>query len=76
MTDERPTLDRRDSQRQSARVANYAPPELVTSIAERLRTVCGDFPDTEFRTLVEKIAHVQWKYDQRRDAEALGIDRR
>ena len=75
MEDHRPTLDRRNPQRLSSRVANYAPPELVTSISERVRRVCGGWPDGEFRALVQRMAHIEWKYDQRRREDAFGSER-
>ena len=36
---------------------------LVTSIAERLRTVCAGLPDAEFDALVRQIAETTAKYE-------------
>jgi hypothetical protein len=75
MEDHRPTLDRRNPQRLSSRAPNYAPPELVTSISEHVRRVCGDWPDSEFRALVQTMAHIEWKYDQRRREDTFRSER-
>jgi hypothetical protein len=39
---------------------------LKREIADRLRSVCPGVPDDEFEQLVERIARVQRKYEQRR----------
>jgi hypothetical protein len=39
------------------------PPELVRRIAARLRPVCPNTPDDEFRRLVHDVARVKLKYD-------------
>ena len=57
--------DRRDVSRAAMREGNYAPPELVREISQRLRTVCAHLHPTDFDALVQRIAHVKWKYDQR-----------
>ena len=38
------------------------PEELVRRIAERVRPVCSDWPEEEFRALVRRMAIVQRKY--------------
>jgi hypothetical protein len=38
--------------------------ELRTSIAQRLRTVCGSMPQDEFDRLVQRIAQIEYKYEQ------------
>jgi len=37
-----------------------------SSIARRIRSVCGDLDDREFDLLVERMANVEIKYAQRR----------
>jgi hypothetical protein len=39
---------------------------LENEIAERLRVVCEGVPPEEFAALVERIARIQRKYEQRR----------
>ena len=39
---------------------------LKEEIAQRLRTVCAGVPADEFAELVERIARIQRKYEQRR----------
>src|SRR5690349_9424323 len=67
-------IDRRHPGRLYTRTPNYAPPELIRSISGRLRTVCAHFPDEEFEILVQRMAHVQWKYDRRNHPDPLGRD--
>ena len=63
--------DRRSPERAFTRRPLYAPHDLVTKVEERLRAVCAHVPAEEFRTLIQRIAHIQWKYDQRSHAEAI-----
>ena len=64
--------DRRHPERAYSRTANYAPPELVAQVSERLRKVCAHLPGDEFAELMQRIAHIQWKYDRRGDPDSLG----
>lgn len=38
---------------------------LIEDITRRLRPVCGAMPEAEFRTLVERMARTQYKYEMR-----------
>jgi hypothetical protein len=38
---------------------------LIEDIARRLRPVCGAMPEAEFRSLVERMAYTQYKYEMR-----------
>ena len=38
---------------------------LIADIARRLRPVCGAMPEAEFRSLVERMARTQYKYEMR-----------
>ena len=68
---ERAHRDRRRPRRAFTRVPNYAPPDLVAEIADRLRPVCTHLSETEFTALVQRIAHIQWKFDERGRGDAL-----
>jgi len=68
---ERAHRDRRRQQRAFMRVPNYAPSDLVTQISQRLRRVCAHLSQKEFETLVQRVAHVQWKFDERGRGDAL-----
>lgn len=48
---------------------------LKKEIAERLRSVCERVPDDEFDRLVDRIAHIKRKYEQRNAADLLSVDR-
>jgi hypothetical protein len=67
-------IDRRHPGRLYTRAPNYAPSELVQALSERLRTVCAHFPAEEFQHLIQRMAHVQWKYDRRNHPDSLGRD--
>jgi hypothetical protein len=41
--------------------------ELRTDIGKRLRNVCAAMPQDEFDRLVERIAEIEYKYEQMRD---------
>ena len=38
--------------------------EIRTSIARRLRAVCGAMPPREFDGLVQRIAEIEYRYEQ------------
>ena len=38
---------------------------LIADITRRLRPVCGAMPEAEFRTLVDRMARTQYKYEMR-----------
>jgi hypothetical protein len=40
--------------------------ELNEDIARRLRPVIFDLPEAEFKALVQQMAEIQYKYEQRR----------
>ena len=40
--------------------------ELKEDIARRLRSVMLDLPDAEFKALVQQMAEIQYKHEQRR----------
>ena len=63
--------DRRRPQRAFTRVPNYAPPELVVEISRRVRIVCPSWPEREFSELVQRMAHIQWKFEARGGGDAL-----
>jgi hypothetical protein len=44
---------------------------LKREITNRLRPVCANVPDDDFGRLVDRIAYVQWKYEQRKAYELL-----
>jgi hypothetical protein len=50
------------------RHSEHVPADLRQNIAERLRGVCGDWPEERFAELVEEVARVVLKYDYGRDA--------
>jgi hypothetical protein len=68
---ERAHRDRRRQHRAFTREPNYAPSDLVVQISQRLRGVCAHLPPQEFEILVRRIAHVQWKFDERGRGDAL-----
>ena len=42
---------------------------LKHNIAARLKQVCEQMPEESFDALVERMAQVQWKYEQQRNRE-------
>lgn len=68
---ERAHRDRRRPQRAFTRAPDYAPSDLVAQVADRLRPVCAHLPEAEFDALIRRIAHVQWKFDERGRGDAL-----
>jgi hypothetical protein len=44
---------------------------LRTDIAVRLRSICAAMPQSEFDELVERIASIEYKYEQRQESSAL-----
>jgi hypothetical protein len=50
------------------RQSGLLPADLRQNIAERLRGVCGEWPEERFAELVEEVARVVLKYDYGRDA--------
>ena len=75
MSDDKPREERRHPDRLHMRVTGYAPPHLVEAIAARLRRVCSRCSPEEFRALVQRMAHIEWKYDQRIHPDSLGRNR-
>ena len=62
------TYDRRDWDERQIEI-------LKRGIADRLRSVCAGVPDEEFDQLVERIALVQRKYEQRTFEPRLRLTR-
>ena len=48
--------------------------ELKEDIAQRIRPVMRDLPEAEFDALVERMAELQYKYEQRRRADLFESD--
>lgn len=67
---ERGHRDRRRRHRAYTRAPNYAPSELVVEIARRLEGVCAHLPERDFNVLVRRIAHIKWKFEERRGGDA------
>jgi hypothetical protein len=46
---------------------------MEAAVALRLSRVCSGMPPEEFEQLVRTAALIQWKYEQRRDREAMAL---
>jgi hypothetical protein len=67
--------ERRHPARAYTRQQFYAPEDLQRSIAARLRAVCTYCREADFLAFVRRVAHIQWKYEQRARSSALLRDR-
>ena len=61
-----------DRRVEPARSDNFA--RVSSSIAERIRGVCADWPVPEFEALVEHMAAIEVKFALRGDLQFLSLD--
>jgi len=61
-----------DRRVEPARSDNFA--RVSSSIAERIRGVCADWPEPEFEALVQHMAAIEVKFALRGDLEFLMLD--